>query len=149
MKKRGLTLIEILVAIAIIAILTSIAIPNFSCSLQKNRMKNDIEKIYTALLNAKYVAFNRKIDCEVDFDSTTFKNAKIKCGNYTIGKIELKEEFKTNINPIKFHKEGFTSSLGSIYPNYNNTSCLPKYSCIIIHRTRITKGEWNGTNCSP
>lgn len=56
--KQGFTLIEVMVAIAIIAILSTIALPSMSNFLVKMRVDNEISEIQRLLLTARNMAIN-------------------------------------------------------------------------------------------
>jgi prepilin-type N-terminal cleavage/methylation domain-containing protein len=55
-NKHGFSLIEIVVAIAIIGVLAAIAVPNFLSWLPNYRLKTTARDLYTAIQNAKITA---------------------------------------------------------------------------------------------
>lgn len=57
-SKRGFTLIELIVAIAIVAILSAIALPNMNNFLVKMRVDNEITELQRLLLTARNMAIN-------------------------------------------------------------------------------------------
>ena len=59
-KARGVTLIELMVTIAVLAILTSIAIPSFTDLSDSRRLVNATEAVYNDLQNVRSEAAKRK-----------------------------------------------------------------------------------------
>ena len=57
-KKQGFTLIEVMIAIAVVAILSVIALPNMSNFLVKMRVDNEISEMQRLLLTARNMAIN-------------------------------------------------------------------------------------------
>lgn len=64
-KQRGLTLVELMVVIMIIAIIASVAIPYFQSILAKQEMRNVSFLVPHILLNARHEAFIRRQDVVV------------------------------------------------------------------------------------
>lgn len=56
---RGFTLIELMVTIAIVAIVAALAAPNFSAFLDRSRTETSASILYTALLTARSEAVKR------------------------------------------------------------------------------------------
>ena len=71
MNKKGFTLMEMLIVIAIIAILIAIAIPTFTAALEKSRQKTDLAnaRALKSLVVAQYMAAD-------DSDPTTPVNVR-------------------------------------------------------------------------
>ncbi|MGY6587091.1 MAG: GspH/FimT family pseudopilin [Wenzhouxiangella sp.] len=59
-RQSGLTLIEILIAITVIAILLSIAVPNFRTAIQNNRVATQGNELVTAFQLARSEALKRR-----------------------------------------------------------------------------------------
>jgi len=57
-KKRGFTLVEVMVAIAVISIISAIALPSMGNFLVKMRVDNEISEIQRLLLTARNMAIN-------------------------------------------------------------------------------------------
>lgn len=80
--KKGFTLMEMLIVVAIIAVLVAIAVPTFNSSLDKARKAADDANIRTAYM--QHVMFTEKIETEdatltktkVDKDTITLPNGE-------------------------------------------------------------------------
>lgn len=57
-RKQGFTLIEIMVSIAIVAIMTTIALPSLNTFIVKMRVDNEISELQRLLLTARNLAIN-------------------------------------------------------------------------------------------
>ena len=57
-KSSGFTLIELLIGIAILGIITTIALPSFSSFLVKTRVDNEISELHRLVSNARNAAIN-------------------------------------------------------------------------------------------
>ena len=60
-KIKGFTLLELLIVIAMMAVLLAIAIPAFSKWVKKYNIESDTKKIYAFLQEARAKAFAEKI----------------------------------------------------------------------------------------
>lgn len=58
-QARGLTLIELMIAIAILAVLVSLAVPSFSTYLQRQRLKTTAQILSVDLAEARFEAARR------------------------------------------------------------------------------------------
>jgi prepilin-type N-terminal cleavage/methylation domain-containing protein len=73
-KKRdlhqGFTLVELIVAISIFAILCSIAIPAYSSWLPDYKLKNAVRDLYSNMHHAKMLAIKQNATYKIVFDTT-------------------------------------------------------------------------------
>ncbi len=155
MKNEGLTLIELVVVMAILAILTGFSINWVRGAVQKQRIAKDIKLIFGALQKARYQAFAQKTVCGIVFGNNTFSSFELRCDNGGDGsfmdstftlveKVSLSTIFRTGRTSIAFSKEGFTRDNTTI--NTVERDNLPEYSCIKVSMTRIKMGTWNVQN---
>ena len=74
MKKnnKGFTLAELLIVVAVIAVLVAVAIPSFTNQLEKSRQAVDVSNLRAAYAAAKVCAIDQMIDSEVMGKSTTY-----------------------------------------------------------------------------
>ena len=71
----GFTLIELMVTIAVMAIIVSIAAPNVSSQLANQRVKSTTATLYTALREAKTESMIRRQELKLSYDGSS--NPKI------------------------------------------------------------------------
>ena len=73
MNKKGFTLAELLIVVAIIAVLVAISIPIFSAQLEKAKEATDMANIRSAYAEvvAKYLGDSQKHEASVDLKSDT------------------------------------------------------------------------------
>ncbi len=72
MNKKGFTLAELLIVVAIIAVLVAIAIPVFTAQLEKSREATDIANVRSAYATvvADYLTNNKAASATVDATQT-------------------------------------------------------------------------------
>jgi len=67
-KQKGFTLIEMVVAVAIIGILTLVLYPSILNTLETRKMENSTRQVVTSLQRAKFEAVKTRINHRVRFD---------------------------------------------------------------------------------
>ena len=70
-NKNGFTLIEMMIAIAIIAILSAVAVPNYITHRNNQQVSRAVREIYSALQSAKMSAITDNINVFVAFSPGT------------------------------------------------------------------------------
>lgn len=131
MKKNGFTLVELLVAIGIIAILSTIGLTVFSSTQSKARdsvRKNDLNTLATVLevylqKNGRYI--KNSPDCQTDPDTSTFY-ANIK--NYISDQI-VPEDPKTNQAYCYISEDGDSFRLFAKLENCSDPNIIPQRNC--------------------
>ncbi len=68
-KNSGFTLTELMVTIAIIAIITSIAVPNFIGWLPKHRLSSAARDVLSALEQTRMTAVRQYADAQIQFNT--------------------------------------------------------------------------------
>ncbi|MBW2615744.1 MAG: GspH/FimT family protein [Deltaproteobacteria bacterium] len=69
-RESGFTIMEVIVVIAIIGIMTAIAIPSFSTWLPNYRLRNAARDLYSNFQKAKITAIKNNTNCTVIFEPT-------------------------------------------------------------------------------
>ncbi|MBK6006088.1 GspH/FimT family pseudopilin [Ramlibacter ginsenosidimutans] len=160
MNKRspGFSLIEMLVAIALVVVLTTVAIPSFSSMLTNTRMAGELNTLLSALNLARSEASKRGLRVSVcPMSGTACANTT----DWTAGWQVIQPDTNTQINiaPALAHGEtlvstvntypvftafGYTSFNGTLsIHDRNNTPSL--YRCIVFNA-----GSWSaqqGASC--
>jgi len=67
-KNSGFTLIEVLIVIALMGIITAIAVPNFLSWIPEKRLRSASDDIFSNLLYTKMQAIKNNVDWAVEFD---------------------------------------------------------------------------------
>ena len=72
---RGFTLIELIVVIALIAILTAIAVPSYQTFMVRSRLKGAARQVMSDLMNARMMAVsqNQKVKVHVENGGHTYE----------------------------------------------------------------------------
>ena len=55
---KGFTIVELMVTVAVLAIVTAVALPNFNEFITKTRVDNEVSELYRLLLTARNTAIN-------------------------------------------------------------------------------------------
>lgn len=71
MKKNGFTLIELMIAIAILGIVISIAVPAFNEIIDRQKLKDGTEQIYSAIQSARTLAKSRSEKIHIDVNTSS------------------------------------------------------------------------------
>jgi prepilin-type N-terminal cleavage/methylation domain-containing protein len=148
--KKGVTLIELMVVIAIISILIGISFPLFSSWMKKYSLESDTQKIYATLTQYRQRAFAEKKVFTIQFSGSNQSGDTLVVtdqDNVTYETISLKNTFSfkgTTQNYVTCSKRG-TYSGSSLY----STSNIPdaQYNCISVDNLNVKMGKWNGSDC--
>ena len=97
-NRKGFTLAELLIVVAIIAVLAAIAIPIFTSQLEKSRESTDISNIRSAY--AEVVTAILAGDLEKDTNNVKVAN------NYTVtGRVSHNEDFTITVNAMSMQQK--------------------------------------------
>ncbi|WP_457624702.1 prepilin-type N-terminal cleavage/methylation domain-containing protein [Persephonella sp.] len=146
-KIKGLTVVELVVAVVILAIILAIAIPPFMGWLRKYNIEKDMKTIQATLQEARMRAFSEKIDLTVTVSgnqicykcSTDDSNCISKYGTDCLKTVDLSYNYPS-VN-IEISKRGVFSTANTIgYTSENSAS----YDCVKISNLRAVLEKCNG-----
>jgi type IV fimbrial biogenesis protein FimT len=143
-KVRAFTLLEVVVTIAILAIVLAIALPNFKQYMKSFEITSQLNRIEADLDYSKTYAFTRKVTVNVSFAQNSYTIVDITNNRVIKGPIELKYPCYTNPanTVITFYPLGYPTP-ASIYTTESNNP-----NCTNVSFTRIISGVYDGTNCT-
>lgn len=96
----GFTLIELMVTIAVLAIIVSIAAPNISTQLANQRVKSTASVIETALKEAKAESVIRRQNVSVVYDASAIpKKITLQANSISISSYNISEQSTIGITP--------------------------------------------------
>lgn len=114
-RKTGFTLVESVVAVAIIGIVSAIAIPQMRTLMDRYRLDGAVRLIWADLQNARMTAIkeNRSIRAEFDFLAHTYSISRVDTGENILtrnlnGEYPTVSAYKTSGGSITFTSTGVT-----------------------------------------
>jgi prepilin-type N-terminal cleavage/methylation domain-containing protein len=166
--RRGFTLVEIMIALAILGILVVLAVGNFQGMMEKYRVEGETKQMFADLMDARARAMqrNRVFFVQINSSGSDSKNYKTyedtspsgTSGDGSLGSGYALVASATVQHPItwnsggvsdfrfNFDRNGIASVKGFI--RFVSTTAKPDYDCITVQATRIKMGQYNATvNC--
>ncbi|MGB0732463.1 MAG: GspH/FimT family pseudopilin [Pontibacterium sp.] len=126
MNSKGFTLLELLIVVAIVAILATVAVPNFGPLVSTNRMDTIQDRLVTSLSQARSEAIRQGVDVQlcprssvntvVNSCGTSWQNGWLVIANGTGLRVE--DSIATSLTltgaSVTFSSDGATTSNASI-----------------------------------
>lgn len=144
---KGITLMEVIVVIAIMAVVLSITIPYYSKWKKRMSVESDTKKIYGVLQTYRMKAFTEKKEFYVELNG---KNLDIydKATNKKVFTISLENRFKfTGSTRTKIDIDQRGTFYGSSIYAEDYDKADAQYDCIAISDIRVRLGKYNGARC--
>ena len=151
MRQNGFSLVELVVVIAILAILLSIATLQFNQYIKKSVIEGQVRTMYTDLMTVRSQALFEKRDRTVTVTATTFS---VYSSNLATGTPVLQRVLKYNVTnssmpyTVKFNSRGVIDGVNAsicIEPSDNPAAI----DSLVLFTTRIQMGKRNaGATCN-
>ena len=156
-NNKGLTIIELLIVISIIAILSIAFGFSFQGWMGSYRIENQVKEMYADFMNARVKAMNRNRAHFVVITATTYQIFEDTNENETFDSgvdtalmtfanpktIEFPVEASSWTGTETINARGLIAPSNTIRFDIGNNN--PDYDCLLLLPTRINIGRWNGT----
>lgn len=153
----GFTLVEIMIALAIVGIVVMIAVSNFQGMMEKYRVEGETKQMFADLMDVRGRAMQRNRVFHVQITSNgyeTFEDTNPPPdGDSTwdgsdtqVAGVTVKHTITPSggLSNFRFNRNGIASATGSLW--FSSTA-QSDYDCITVRETRIKMGKWNGAAC--
>lgn len=149
MNRHGFSLIELLTAIAVMGVLTGIAVFNFKAYSNKSAVEAQTRKMYSDIMGLRSKALYEKRDVSFRLSAAKYEFYSSTVMTGPIQSTALKSGIIWNnasVTDIDFDSQGISSVDKSICVNSTNEASVDS---LIISKTMIKLGKLRkGTNCA-
>lgn len=159
MRDQGFALTELIVVIAIIATLGTIAMINFNSWQRKNQIEGQVKEILTDLYDVRLQAIATKDQHRVILNPTSYVFRRYssefdatgqvvfdKNLNYTIQQFDTGVLSAMSNTPIIVDERGFTDNQMTIAVGIG-LGGSPAYNCLVVSGSKVNMGRINGNSC--
>ncbi len=150
----GFTLVEILIALAIVGIVVMLATSTFQGMMEKYRVEGETKQMFADLMDARGRAMqrNRAFFVRINAgDYTTYEdttpapdgNGTLESTDAVAASISVRHTITWNpggLSAFRFNRNGIPSATGTIRLS---ATARPDYDCITVQATRIKMGQYN------
>jgi prepilin-type N-terminal cleavage/methylation domain-containing protein len=160
-RRRGFTLVELMIVIAIIGIVTMLAVGTFQGMNQKYRVEGETKQMFADMMDARARAMQRSRASFVKINANDYKTyedtspapdgngsldttADKLVASVTVTHPIVTDDLAGGTSLFHFNRNGIASVTGFI--RFSSTA-KPDYDCITINPTRIKMGQYLGGVC--
>lgn len=154
MKRAGFSLVELVVILAIMGILFSIASLNYSQWLKKAQIESKTREIYDAINEARLNSVYTKKRHRVTFQPNSYVLKRYETGDDAVGTDVYSRNISYSLSLsggdsiadifFEFDIRGTTNQLNTIY--LNPVASGAAFDCIVVHVARTNMGQGTDTN---
>lgn len=158
MKNDGFTLVELAVVLVLIATLMSMGVPAYSSWKGRHGIESQTLLLSSDLELARMKAYTEKLPYRVRWGSSPFSSYVVgydanndgdfdDAGDRVLLRRNLDQPLTGGAaTSATFNGRGFCTALTTVRPQAATTAGS---DCVVISRTRIKVGKWDGSSCNP
>lgn len=155
--RGGFTLVEIMIALAIVGIVVMLATGTFQEMMEKYRVEGETKQMFADLMDARGRAMQRNRVFHVQITSNEYKmfedthpppdgDSDLTGSDTQMISVTVKHAITPTggLSGFRFNRNGIASATGTIQIS---STATPDYDCITVRETRIKMGQLNAGTC--